>query len=205
MRQVTGSNHTPSNKKVSIQLRLDGLLFIGDNLPQHNAEDGSIVEVELLTAKSVVVPTECFEPALAERYLQMSGIRCAAEEQPVWSDDCEGVTAIMVLRREIAEQLTARYGESLRYTTPLLHNVQCAGAHLYIYNAGNVVYFKLYNGEKVEFCEAISMPSADDVLYFVERLVSEFPSEDFSIHVAGTDTNSLRNLLKQYYKVVKCE
>ena len=205
MRQVTGSNHTPSNKKVSIQLQLDGQLFIGDNLPKQEAGEGVIVEVELLTAKTIVVPTECFEPALAEKYLQMSGIAHTAEELPVWSCDCEGMTAIIVLHREIAEQLAARYGESLRYTTPLLRNVSGTGTYLYIYSTGSVTCFKLYNGEKVEFCEAIAMPSADDVLYFVERLVREFKMEEIVIRVAGKDTDSLRALLKQYYKVVKCE
>ena len=205
MRQVTGSNHTPSNKKVSIQLLLDGQLFIGDNLPKPEVTEGSIVEVELLTAKTIVVPTECFEPILAEKFLQMSGINCTTEEQPVWSCDSDGVTAIIVIGREISEQLTARYGENLRYTTPLLRNVSGVGAHLYIYSAGSVIYFKLYNGEKVEFCEAISLPSADDVLYFVERLVREFKMENVVIRVAGNSTDSLRMLLKQYYKVVKCE
>ena len=46
MKQVTGSNPTSITDKVSIQLPLDGLLFIGDSIPNCKVEDGGVVEVD---------------------------------------------------------------------------------------------------------------------------------------------------------------
>ena len=204
MRQVTGSNPTTSNKKVSIQLRLGGHSFSRDILRKKVAED-AIVEIELLTPKSIIVPTECFEPHIAEKLMQISGIALADGEQVVWSDDQDGVTALVALNSEIVDELKQAYGEHLRFTSPLLHCVASEGRYLYIYNMGGFAYLKLCNGSAIEFCEALQLSNADDVLYSVETLVREFGVEGLEIYVAGDERDELINLLKQYYKVRKCE
>lgn len=204
MRQVTGSNPTTSNKKVSIQLRLGGHSFSRDVLNKKVAED-AIVEVELLTPKSIIAPTECFDPNLAANLMQISGIALAESEQVVWSDDQDGVTALVALDGEIVDELKQTYGERLHFTSPLLRSVASEGRYLYIYNMGGFAYLKLCNGSAIEFCEALPLASADDVLYSVEALVREFGVESFEIYVAGEEREELINTLKQYYKVRKCE
>ena len=206
MRQVTGSNPTTSNKKVSIQLPLDGLLFIGGSAPVCTEAEDTIVEIELLTSKSIIVPSECFEPTLADSLLQLSGLGCTDAEQPVWSNDCDGVVAVMAIRKEIAAELDARFCDRLQYTSPLLRSVKaCDGLYLYIYNANGVAYFKLYDGAKLRFCEAMSVVGNDDVLCIVERLVQEFDCKGLEIGVAGENIENLVGLLKQYHKVKICE
>ena len=205
MRQVTGSNLTSTTNKESIQLQLDGLLFIGGSMPAYNEADDTIVEVELLTAKSVVVPAEAFDPALADRFLHLSGLGCTGDEIPVWSDDCDGVVAIMAVRRNVVAELAAHFGHRLQYTSPLLRTMVKEGQYLYIYSAGRVAYFKLYDGAKLRFCEAVSVAGNDDCLYVVERIVREFNPEGLVVGVAGENIDALANLLKQYHKVEICE
>ena len=206
MRQVTGSNHTTTVNKESIQLPLDGLLFIGGSVPACNEAEDTIVEVELLTSKSIIVPSECFEPTLADSLLQLSGLGCTDAEQPVWSNDSDGVVAVMAIRKEIVAELDARFGDRLQYTSPLLRSVKaCDGLYLYIYNAAGVAYFKLYDGAKLRFCEAMSVVGNDDILCIVERLVQEFDCKGLEIGVAGENSDNLVGLLKQYHKVKICD
>ena len=204
MRQVTGSNLTPSNKKVSIQLKLDGHSFSRDILPRKIAE-GANVEVELLTAKSIAVPAECFDPELAENLLAMSGIALSEDEQAVWSGEQEGIVAVMALPRDYAEGLQSHYGDRLQYSSPLLRKISGKGRYLYIYNMGKLAYFKLYNESQIEYCQAHSLTGGDDLLYIIERLAQEFSLRDFVVGLAGDCNTALLKVLKQYHKVEKCE
>lgn len=232
MRQVTGSNSTSTDKKVSIQLRLDGHSFSRDILlaevaeksvvragAEADAKEEDIVEVELLTAKTIMVPEECFEPDLAAKLLRMSGIICSDEELPVWSRPCEGAVAVMALSREVAQVLNECFGACLEYSSPILRQctVQSQGQekdkgkiegvdpYLYIYGDGNVAYFKLYEGAKLRLCEVISLTGEDDMLCMVESIIRECGLAKPTIFVEGTSTDGVIKLLKQYHKVQKCE
>lgn len=232
MRQVTGSNSTSTDKKVSIQLRLDGHSFSRDILlaevaeksvaragAEADAKEEGIVEVELLTAKTIMVPEECFEPDLAAKLLRLSGIICSNEELPVWSRPCDGAVAVMALSREVAQVLNECFGACVEYSSPILR--QCTvqsqgqekgsgktegtGPYLYIYGDGNVAYFKLYEGAKLRLCEAISLTGEDDMLCMVESIIRECSLAKPTIFVEGTSTDGVIKLLKQYHKVQKCE
>lgn len=204
MRQVTGSNSTATDKKVSIQLRLDGHSFSRELLPAEVA-DNAVIEVELLTSKTVMVPEECFAPELAAKLLWLSGVVCDADEQPVWSNATDGVIVVMALNREVAEVLTECYGSRVEYTSPMLRGCTGEGRYLCIYIAGSVAYIKLYNAAQLDFCEALAVTGADDVLYAVERIAEHFDCEKLKVKVAGEDADSVITMLKQYYKVLKCE
>lgn len=234
MRQVTGSNSTSTDKKVSIQLRLDGHSFSRDILlaevaeksvaragAEADAKEEGIVEVELLTAKTIMVPEECFEPDLAAKLLRMSGIICSDEELPVWSRPCDGAVAVMALSREVVQALNESFGACVEYSSPILR--QCTvqsqgqekgsgkiegtgtGPYLYIYSDGNVAYFKLYEGAKLRLCEVISLTGEDDMLCMVESIIRECSLAKPTIFVEGTSTDGVIKLLKQYHKVQKCE
>ena len=204
MRQVTGSNPMLSNKKVSIQLKLDGHSFSRDILPT-DVGDKDVIEVELLTLKSTLVPAEFFEPELAEKYLWFAGIECSADERPVWSDTVDGVVAVMALRCDIVDILHELYGDCIKYSSPLLQTDDSDGRHLYIYNATDFAYFKLFDDRKLEFCEVLPTTSKDDVLCQVERIAEEFDLTKFVIRLAGDNCDEVLTLLKQYHKVEKCE
>lgn len=204
MRQVTGSNPIPSNEKVSIQLKLDGHSFSRDMLPKRVSEDVT-AQVELLTAKSVAVPEECFEAELATSLLSMSGIVVAKDEEVVWSEAVDGIIAVMAIPHDFAEGLKSKFGDRLCFTSPLLRTYVGKGEYLYIYNVGKVAYLKLYKGEQLLYCEATSVAGDDDLLYIVERLAQEFQLTSMKILLAGESSTKLTTLLKQYYKVEKCE
>ena len=204
MRQVTGSNPIPSNEKVSIQLKLDGHSFSRDMLPQGVSESGA-VHVELLTAKSIAVPAECFEPQLAASLLAISGIAVAEGDEVVWSEEVDGVVAVMLLPQDFAQGLKAQFGDSVSYSSPLLRTYSAKCEYLYIYNVGKVAYLKLYNAEQLLYCEATSIVGDDDLLYIVGRLVQEFQLKSLVVSLAGEFSSKLTKLLKQYYKVEKCE
>lgn len=232
MRQVTGSNSTSTDKKVSIQLRLDGHSFSRDILlaevaeksvaragAEADAKEEGIVEVELLTAKTIMVPEECFEPDLAAKLLRMSGIICSDEELPVWSRPCDGAVAVMALSREVAQVLNECFGACVEYSSPILRQctvqsqgqekdkgkIEGVGQYLYIYSDGNVAYFKLYEGAKLRLCEVISLTGEDDMLCMVESIIRECSLAKPTIFVEGTSTDGVIKLLKQYHKVQKCE
>lgn len=204
MRQVTGSNPTTTNKKVSIQLQLGGHSFSCDVLPTELPEEAT-VEVELLTDNSVLVPSECFDPALAAKLLEMSGVSLANEDVAVWSNERGGAIAVMCLPREVATELNKRYGDHLCYTSPLLYQRVGEGLYLYIYYVGSLGYFKLFDGKTLLFAAARSVESDDEVLCFVEQLAREFNVKALRIGVTGADAEKAIKLLKQYYKVEKCE
>ncbi|MBQ2703890.1 MAG: DUF3822 family protein [Alistipes sp.] len=232
MRQVTGSNSTSTDKKVSIQLRLDGHSFSRDILlaeiaeksvaragAEADAKEEDIVEVELLTAKTIMVPEECFEPDLAAKLLRMSGIICSNEELPVWSRPCDGAVAVMALNREVAQVLNESFGACVEYSSPILRQctvqsqgqekgsgkIEGVGPYLYIYSDGNVAYFKLYEGAKLRLCEVISLTGEDDMLCMVESIIRECSLAKPTIFVEGTSSDGVIKLLKQYHKVQKCE
>ena len=236
MRQVTGSNSTSTDKKVSIQLRLDGHSFSRDILlaeiaeksvaragAEADAKEEDIVEVELLTAKTIMVPEECFEPDLAAKLLRMSGIICSNEELPVWSRPCDGAVAVMALSRVVAQVLNESFGACVEYSSPILRQctvqsqgqekdkgkiegvVTGTGPYLYIYSDGNVAYFKLYEGAKLRLCEVISLTGEDDMLCMVESIIRECSLAKPTIFVEGTSSDGVIKLLKQYHKVQKCE
>lgn len=232
MRQVTGSNSTSTDKKVSIQLRLDGHSFSRDILlaevaeksvaragAEADAKEEGIVEVELLTAKTIMVPEECFEPDLAAKLLRMSGIICSDEELPVWSRPCDGAVAVMALSREVAQVLNESFGACVEYSSPILRQctvqsqgqekgsgkIEGVGPYLYIYSDSNVAYFKLYEGAKLRLCEVISLTGEDDMLCMVESIIRECSLAKPTIFVEGTSTDGVIKLLKQYHKVQKCE
>jgi hypothetical protein len=173
-------------------------------LPKRVSEDVT-AQVELLTAKSVAVPEACFEAELATSLLTMSGIVVAKDEEVVWSEAVDGIIAVMAIPHDFAEGLKSKFGDRLCFTSPLLRTYVGKGEYLYIYNVGKVAYLKLYKGEQLLYCEATSAAGDDDLLYIVERLAQEFQLTSMRILLAGESSTKLTTLLKQYYKVEKCE
>ena len=58
MRQVTGSNPSPSANRMSIQLTLSGHSFSRSELPRLSSHDERTVEIEIITDRVMLAPTE---------------------------------------------------------------------------------------------------------------------------------------------------
>ncbi len=168
MKQVTGSNTPQATNKVSIQLTLDGHSFSAHGL------DGEFpgeepVEAELLTARTMLVPEEVLGTGDAGTLLAANGMAPAAEERAVCSLPVQGIVAVMAVHREALRQAEEKLGDRIRYTTPLLREVQAGTPTVWAYRTAGLLYIKVYDGI-LRFAGVIPAPDTADVCYFTERL-----------------------------------
>ena len=168
MKQVTGSNTPQATNKVSIQLTLDGHSFSAHGL------DGEFpgeepVEAELLTARTMLVPEEVLGTGDAGTLLAANGMAPAAEERAVCSLPVQGIVAVMAAHREALRQVEEKLGDRIRYTTPLLREVQAGTPTVWAYRTAGLLYIKVYDGS-LRFAGVIPAPDTADVCYFTERL-----------------------------------
>lgn len=205
MRQETGkTNSFRSTDKVSIQLVLDGHSFSPDRLPREIAA-GTSVEIELLTARTTLVPAELFDADSATALLAAAGIAVAAGEQPVWSTTEGEIVALMVIDRESLRTLRARFGERLHFTTPLLAAPasQTDGPTVEMLHTHDILYIKVYDAA-LQLAEAVPVATESELLYLCERLHAEFPTERYTLRLAGTMDKRWRSLLRARFKQVVC-
>ena len=187
MKQVTGSNTPQATNKVSIQLTLDGHSFSAHGL------DGEFpgeepVEAELLTARTMLVPEEVLGTGDAGTLLAANGMAPAAEERAVCSLPVQGIVAVMAAHREALRQVEEKLGDRIRYTTPLLREVQAGTPTVWAYRTAGLLYIKVY-----------------DVCYFTERLEKEFALKSCELRISGDDAKACGKLLKGYFKRIVCE
>ena len=111
-----------------------------------------------------------------------------------------------------AELLTARtmlvpeeeLGDRIRYTTPLLREVQAGTPTVWAYRTAGLLYIKVYDGS-LRFAGVIPAPDTADVCYFTERLEKEFALKSCELRISGDDAKACGKLLKGYFKRIVCE
>ena len=176
MKQVTGSNTPQATNKVSIQLTLDGHSFSAHGL------DGEFpgeepVEAKLLTARTM---------------------------RAVCSLPVQGIVAVMAAHREALRQAEEKLGDRIRYTTPLLREVQAGTPTVWAYRTAGLLYIKVYDGI-LRFAGVIPAPDTADVCYFTERLEKEFALKSCELRISGDAAKACGKLLKGYFKRIVCE
>lgn len=119
MRQETGSNTPQTANKVSIQLSLDGHSFSAQALAGDFPGDGA-VEVELLTARTMLVPREVFDAGLGTELLAAGRMALAAGENAVHND----------LKQEFVAELAPAASECAVHSTPQQEITAGLGAEL---------------------------------------------------------------------------
>ena len=145
MKQVTGSNTPQATNKVSIQLTLDGHSFSAHGLGREFPGEEP-VEAELLTARTMLVPEEVLGTGDAGTLLAANGMAPAAEERAVCSLPVQGIVAVMAAHREALRQVEEKLGDRIRYTTPLLREVQAGTPTVWAYRTAGLLYIKVYDG-----------------------------------------------------------
>lgn len=205
MKQATGkTNPRPVTKKVSIQLALDGHSFsiAGSEsiLPE------TAVTVEVLTARTLLVPEELFDPQQAAALLAADGKMPSTEEVPVYSAPHNGIVAVMAVPSLALQQLYKHVDAdtSMEYTTPLLIDLHSEKPTVLLRRIGGYLYIKVYN-TTLRFAEVLPAPTDADVQYAVERLDSEFPAKQYILRVRGKEARRLAKLVGYRYKKVRCE
>ena len=162
------------------------------------------MEVELLTARTMLVPEEAFDAGNAGALLAANGMAATAEECAVCSLPLQGIVAVMAVHRDAVRQAEEKLGQRIRYTTPLLGKIQAGIPTVWAYRTAGLVYIKVYDGG-LRFAGVIPAPDVADVCYFAERLGTEFRLEDYEFRISGTDAKACGKLLKGYFKRIVCE
>ncbi len=203
MKQATGRT-TPlsATLEVSIRPESDGHSFSICGL---DGGDPS-VPVEVLTPRTILVPAELFDFAEAERLLAAAGLAPAEGERAVWSAPQNDAVAVMAAPRAAVEQVRERLGRlggEVRFTTPLLGGPQAAEAAIWMRQAGELLYIKVYD-PKLCYAEVIPASTDADRMYLFERLAAEFPTRERTLLLADDDTKRLRKMFGGRFKRVSC-
>ena len=201
MKQATGNNRSASENDVSIQLKLGGHSFSADTLTRVSADGNATLVVE--THKATLVPEQAFDPALAEHYLAAVGLPCADNETAVYSPAQDGTRVVMAVARKAYDAITERFGSRVRFTSPLFCGTHDEGRNISIRIIGGTAYIRVFDGG-LQACEAVSLSSDDDVLYYALRIGEAAGiGTDAAVYISGC--KSAARLLKRYFRKVICE
>ncbi|MEG2614047.1 MAG: DUF3822 family protein [Alistipes sp.] len=206
MKQVTGkTNPSVTIKGMSIQLKRSGHSFSVDTLGSVDALPASeSVRFVVLTHKTLLIPREEFDAALAADYLRLAGVACLATETPVWSDPNEPVVAVMAADTTCVETLRGRYGDRAQFTTPLLEASNDDMPSVWLYRVDELLYIKVYD-RTLRFAEVVSAPTEADVIYYIEQLGKEFALSTFVAHITGEESKKTMKMIRSYFKQIQCE
>ena len=208
MKQATGSNAPRHVDKVSIQRSLDGHSFSVPALDDI-APDAERVEVEVVTAQTMLVPGELFVPEAAAELLAAAGLACMKGQTAVWSrparlDSETEAVAVMAIDESILHSIRKHLGDRAEFTTPLLAGPTQGRPTLWLRHKASVLYIKVFD-RSLRMAEAIRVPREADILYFVERLAGVFPLDRMILHLADARTAELRKSIGKRFKQVVCE
>lgn len=195
MRQVTGRTNLPSDvKKVSIRLSLDGHSF---SVPAQTAVE-AVETIEWLTLQTVLVPKELFRSEEAASLLEVQGLGLKAGQRAVWSDPHEAIVAVMA----VPEELLARFDAAVGHTSPLLHTPTMQQSTIWICDAGQLVYIKVYN-PTLQLAEVLPVQSEADRHYLIERLAERITLEEYLVVLE--DRADQLKFYKRIFRKVLCE
>ena len=191
---------------MSIQLLLDGHSFsvtFPNGNPTSKKEHG-VIDVEVLSPRSMLVPTELFRTELAGDILAANGMTPLSEDVVVVSRPQNGMVAIMSIHEEAIEQVQDQLGERISFTTPLLHDPQFKDHVVWIDQRGALIYIKVYN-TKLRFAEVVPIATEADLRLLIEGLAKEFAIEDYQLTLAGEHQKTLRKAIGSRFNKVVCE
>lgn len=211
MRQVTGSNPSPSANRMSIQLTLSGHSFSRSELPRLSSRDERTVEIEIITDRVMLAPTEIVDEQKATELMQIAGFHLQEEDQVVVvREEKTNVVALMALPRVLLATIEDRYGRRAELTTPLLRSRLCAEPTAWFYMADDHIYIKVWSEGRLRVAEVLPRKKAEDVLYYASVLDRQFDLNRFRVVVSGvkaveSEVRVTTKLLNKFYKKVVCE
>lgn len=198
MRQETGSNPNPADKKVSIQVKLGGLSFSAEGVAV--ADDIEQVEFVIETPRVLLAPHEEVSLDCAGELLRLIGKPCRTNEQSVCSELQAEIVAVMAIDAKALNAIVERWGSRASFTSPLLDMRHCEENCLTIDISDRVCYLRLFDNG-LQRAEAHNATNAEDVLYLVNEWLSN--EKETPIYIKGG--KECAKLLRKYYKQVICE
>ncbi len=206
MKQATGRiDRQPVTDNVSIQLALDGHSFsiVGG---QRGILPETAVSVEILTARTLLVPEELFAPEHAAALLAADGKAPLTGEETICTAPQQGVVAVMAVPSQALQQLRERFDEetTLTYTTPLLRDPHPTRPTVLLQWIAGYLYIKIYHAG-LRLAEVLPAPTDADIRYAIERIGTAFPLKQYVLRVAGREARRLGKLASKPFKQVRCE
>ena len=204
MKQETGNNIPVDNKKMSIQLVLNGHLFSQTELKPADPQYQS-VSVEIVTSKCVLVPKPIFKPDSADALLRLNGIYPDPQEtiinaQPADSD----IVAVMAVPVGLPEAVAAKYGPRAEFTSPLLRPAPKYNPAVWCLVTAGLAFIKVWN-RGLRFAEVVPCATTDDLLYCLSVLDASFHLDDYTIVLGGNTAKETAKIVKKHFKRVVCE
>ena len=195
---------------MSIQLTLSGHSFSRSDLPRLSNIDEQGVNIEVITERTMLAPTEILDPEQATELMRVAGF-CLEEDQVVIAhDEKTGIAALMALPRVLVATVEERYGDHYEFTTPLLRTRVCTEPTVWLYLANDLIYIKVWGGGKLRMAEVLPRKQEEDSLYYAAMIDRRFGLNGFRVVVSGTkavenEIRSTAKLLNKFYKKVVCE
>lgn len=196
---------------MSIQLTLSGHSFSRSDLPRLSNIDEQGVNIEVITERTMLAPTEILDPEQATELMRVAGFCLDKEDQVVIAhDEKTGIAALMALPRVFVTTVEERYGDHYEFTTPLLRTRVCTEPTVWLYLANDLIYIKVWGGGKLRMAEVLPRKKEEDSLYYAAMIDRRFGLNDFRVVVSGTkavenEVRSTAKLLNKFYKKVVCE
>lgn len=205
MRPETGNKPSITCRKVSIQQPLDGHSFSipGDVV----LGEGQTVEVELLSAHTMLVPEALYEsadPEVAAAWFAMSGMPLADDECVVATAPAAERLALIGVNRDLLTAMREKWGDGIRFTTPLLYGPAEPAKCVRIVRTHGLTYIKVYDSD-LQFAEVLPWAYDTDLLYFIDRLSGFFLLNRLELRVSGDNAKAVRRLVGKRFKKVICE
>ena len=200
MRQVTGRSSNNSTTKASIRLASGGRFFSA-SMCNNVAENGDVV-VMVDTPRTTLVTPQIAAELSSETILAINGQSQLPNEVAVFSSVVDDKVAVIAVDKNAYEQLSARFGDRLYFTSPLLSTEHAEQMAMTIEVAQNVYYIRLYNNG-LQVAEALELYTAEELLYYVANILDITAVKIPYIYIKGAEKDTVK-LLKKYYKVI-CE
>ncbi|MCI7140359.1 hypothetical protein [Alistipes sp.] len=204
MRQATGKTNPPeSGYKVSIQQSLDGHSFSLSPLPELSDPETEL-EVEVLTPRTQLVPTDLFAADRAAELLSAAGFALRTDERAVWSSPVNEAVALMVVPDSLVKRLEGHTAH-LRYSSPLLAMPGLGEKSVWCCCKGSLIYIKVYGAtNRLLLAEVIPAQEDSEICYFFERMTAVFPLEEYRLHLTGMVPKKLRKRIGGLFKKTTC-
>ena len=197
MRQETGSNPYPNDKKVSIQVKLGGLSFSAKGIAV--ADDIEQVEFVIDTPRVTLAPRTEVSLDTASELLRIVGKPCRSHECSVCSELQADIVAVIAIDTEALNAIMERWGSRASFTSPLLDMRHSEGECLTIDTTDKVCYLRLFN-DGLQRAEAFDYATEEDILYYTTEWLER---NDYTIYIKGN--TAAAKLVRKYFKNVVCE
>ncbi len=174
---------------------------------------GGPVNILLDTLRTVLIPTELFDPAHMPDYLAVNNITARPDEETIATRlMIGGAIGVMLCRRSIIAAADEVFGSRARFGSPFdtaavyrtaKHRKKDAGKEFTtLCLAGRNVYITVQSipdGE-LRYCEALPYSAAADILYYIHELSARFDIRKSPLYVRGEGAEKVEKILRKTFK-----